>query len=343
MQNNLTTVRLFCMEDITFLAVTNEGVGRAYHTAGGGWKVETLLGDQDIRCLAADPLDRHIVYAGSQGSGVFRSADGGCTWQPFGLQGQIVKSLAVSPHRQGLVYAGVKPAQIWRRDAAGDRWTELEGFRRIPGRWLWWSPAERPYYQAYVMAIALSPADPDILLAGMEFGAVVRSEDGGRTWSGHLRGALRDCHNLKFHARDGGWIYESGGTGGGASFSDDSGRTWRKKNDGLAKGYGVSCAADPRQPDIWYVAVAPGPGKAYGAEAEAYLYRASGGAPWQPVGWESHPMRQMPTALVTDPGAPGHLYAGTTGGQIWHSADYGDQWQSLPFRFTSIWFHLLII
>lgn len=53
--------------------------------------------------------------------------------------------------------------------------------------------------------------------AGIELGAVVRSEDGGRTWSGHRHGALRDCHSLTFHHSHAQWVYEAGGTGGGAA------------------------------------------------------------------------------------------------------------------------------
>jgi hypothetical protein len=258
------------------------------------------------------------------------------------LEGQVVKAVAASPHLPGLLYAGVRPAAMYISHDSGATWSELEGFQDIPGRRLWFSPAESPW-QAYVQAIAPSPVEPDVLLAGIEFGATVRSTDSGRTWSAHLDGSLRDCHDLKFHAASGDWVYEAGGTGGGASLSRDGGRSWQKATTGLTKNYGVACAADPERPEIWYVSVAPGPGKAYGREPEAYLYRASGGDDWQPIGWEAHPMSEMPIALVTDPAAPGHLYAATTAGQIWHSADYGDTWQRLPFAFLSAWRSMLVL
>ena len=304
--------------------------------------MQTVLADQDVRCLAADPFDPQVIYAGTQGDGLVRSADRGQTWQPAGLAGQVVKAVAASPHQPGLLYAGTRPAYMFVSGNHGGTWTELEGFRKIPNRRWWFSPAESPY-QAYVQAVALSPADPDVLLAGIEFGATIRSTDGGHTWSSHLSSSLRDCHSLKFHASNGDWVYEAGGTGGGASRSRDGGRSWQKVKSGLAKHYGVACAADPASPEIWYVSVAPGPGKAYGAAPQAYLYRASGGADWQPIGWETQPMSQMPIALETDPAAPGHLYAGTTAGQVWHTADYGDTWQELPFRFPAIWRSMLIL
>ncbi len=330
------------MENKHILVTCEAGIGHAGCDAQGRWQVQFSLAGQDVRCLAADPFDPAVVYAGTQGSGLLRSQDGGQSWQPAGLDGQVVKAVAASPHQPGLLYAGTRPAAVYISHDYGATWHELAGFRDIPNRRFWFSPAERPW-QAYVQAITLSPSDPDLLLAGIEFGATVRSVDGGRTWSSHLNGALRDCHSLKFHAVNGAWVYEAGGTGGGASLSRDGGRTWQKMKAGLAKHYGVACAADAQRPEIWYLSAAPGPGKAYGEQPQAYLYRAAGGADWQAIGWEAHPMGQMPIALETDPVAPGHLYAGTTAGQVWHSADYGDSWRKLPFEFPSIWRSMLIL
>ncbi len=325
----------------TILAVDGQTIRRASCDPQGNWPVETVLDGQKACCLAADPQNRAVVYAGTNGNGLFRSADGGQTWQAAGLAGQIVKAVAVSPHEPNVIYVGTKPALVFVSRDGGQSWVELADFRRIRGRRLWLSPAEPPDWRAYVQAITISPTDPQVVLAGIEFGAVVRSEDGGQSWSNHISGTLRDCHDMKFHARSGDWVYEAGG--GGAAVGRDNGRSWRKANAGLAKRYGVSCAADPEKPEIWYTAVGPSPGKSYGEKAQAYLYRAAGGADWQPIGWQAHPLPQMPIALVTDPAAPGHLYAGLTYGDVWHSADYGDSWQKLPFNLGRIWRSMILI
>lgn len=317
------------MSELVFLAIDNRRVVRAAYS-DHSWQVETVLARPEPVTLAADPNHNDIIYAGTQGNGVYRSADRGLTWAPCGLAGQIVKSLAVSPHDPKVIYAGLKPASMCKTIDGGRTWTELTGFRRIPNRWWWFSPAEKPF-RAYVNDISVSPTEPDVVLAGIEFGAVVRSEDGGRTWSGHRRGAIRDCHSLRFHPRSREWAYEAGGTGGGAAVSRDGGRTWHQPKAGLEKRYGVACAADPERPEVWYAALAPAPRKAYGQNPEAYLYRASAGADWEPIGWEPHPMSQMPRALVSRAGAPGQLFVGTTYGDVWHTADYGDSWQRLPF------------
>jgi photosystem II stability/assembly factor-like uncharacterized protein len=328
------------MNDKVLLASSSTGITRAQILTDGTVTVDQLASGHDVTCLAADPHAGHVIYAGTR-SGVLRSDDTGLTWTSCGLQGIIVKSLALSPHDGAVIYAGTKPAGLFVSRNGGHSWQALDSFQRIPNRWWWFSPAEPGDWRAYVMSIALSPIDPDLILAGVELGAVVRSSDGGKTWSRHRRGALRDCHSLKFHATDGDWIYQAGG--GGASLSRDAGCRFRKQNDGLAHKYGLVCAADPEQPEIWYVCVAPSPFNAFGANPRIYLYRSSGGAGWQPIGWQDHPLPAAPTALTTIPATPGHLYAGLHNGDVWHTADYGDSWTQLPVNLGQIWFSLLVL
>jgi hypothetical protein len=330
------------MSQKIFLSTTGRGIARARQTETGDWQRDDPIQGQQINCLASNPANANVIYAGSQGEGVLRSEDFGDTWHPVGLAGAFVKSLATSPHDPDTIYAGTRPARMHVSRDGGGTWEELLGFRRIPNRWWWFSPADSTF-QAYVMNIAISPTNPDVLLAGIELGAVVRSQDGGQTWSGHRKGALRDNHSLTFHQANGNWVYQAGGTGGGASFSQDGGVTWHKNKAGLAKKYGVDCAADTQKPEVWYVSVAPGPGKAYGEEAEAYLYRASGGAEWQPIGWQDHPLSSMPIALLTSPTKTGQLYAGLTNGEVWHSIDYGDTWQRMPFNLPPIRRSMILI
>lgn len=326
----------------TILTVGSNNIQRAVQQSDGVWQVSTHLDGLHPTTLTQDRLQPAVAWAGTDGHGVFLTADCGQTWSPAGLDGMVVKSLCVSPHDSATIYAGLKPAGVYKSTDAGHTWRELNGFRHIPNRWWWFSPAEKPF-QAYVMALSVSATDPAVILAGIELGAVVRSEDGGQTWSGHRQGALRDCHALQFHASDGAWAYEAGGTGAGAAVSRDGGRTWQQPRAGLARHYGVACAADPERPELWYVAVAPSPRRAFAQDGEAYLYRSSGGSDWQPIGWEPHPMTDMPTALVTLPATPGHLVAGTRNGRVWHSPDYGDTWQRLPLELESNWLSLVVV
>jgi photosystem II stability/assembly factor-like uncharacterized protein len=228
-------------------------------------------------------------------------------------------------------------------------------------RWFWFTPAEAG--APYVLAIALSPSDPDVIVAGVEAGAVLRSGDGGKTWKGHLKGAIRDCHSLTFHATDSNWVYEAGGYG--AAFSRDGGATWqqpdtatlfdfirlmrgggvRPSSSGLDRIYGFAVGADPARPEVWYISVSPGPFKAHvEGKAEAFIYRKSGDSSWEKLnGGLPQPLPHMPYALLPDRDAPGHLYAGLSNGDVWQTADYGDHWQQLPLNLGSIWTSMIML
>jgi hypothetical protein len=321
---------------MVLLATTAPGIARAERGTDGSWAVRRVCTDVDVTFLARDPREAATVWAATR-SGVLRSSDRGATWQPAGLEGVDVKSLSVDPSDGRVVYAGVKPAGVRVTRDAGASWQELTGFHATR-RWWWWSPADPPGVQPYVSAIGVSPTDPDVVVAGVELGAVVRSEDGGRTWSAHRARADRDCHALTFHVRDGDWVYEAGG--GGPAVSRDGGRTWRHPLSGLAGRYAMACAADPVRPEVWYLSAAPivdwrqpwrVPLGHHDGHAQASIYRSSGGAAWERLGGGlPRPLEHMAYGLVTDPDHAGHVYAGLANGQVWHSRDYGDRWEPLP-------------
>jgi photosystem II stability/assembly factor-like uncharacterized protein len=256
-----------------------------------------------------------------------------------GLAGYIVKAIAASPLREGVVYAGTKPARLYASRDGGNTWDELTAFRRIPGRWFWFSPAEPPFI-GYVQAIAFSPTDPQHIVVGIEAGATVLTRDGGQTWTRHRRGALRDCHTLTFHATQGEWIYAAGGgvgRWGTSAVSRNGGQTWTQTRVGLDRAYGWAVAADPVQPDVWYVSAAPGPSKAHSENnAQACLYRNEGNRWRSLTGGLPVPLDHMPYALLTERNAPGHIYAGLSNGDIWHSANYGEAWAQLPVNLGRI-------
>lgn len=323
------------MNGNVFIATTGQGITRASALDSGAWQVTAPLADLNVACLALDPAARETVYAGT-GSGALRSDDAGGSWRPCGLSGRNVKALAASPTQPGVVFAGTKPASLFKSEDGGATWRELAAFRHIPGRRLWFSPAEPPFI-GYVQAITLSPTDPDRVAVGIEFGATVLSMDGGQTWTGHRRGALRDCHALAFHALRGEWLYEGGGTGGGHAFSRDGGKTWSRTQAGLDRHYGWAVAADPAQPEVFYLSASPGPSKAHSENnAQAGIFRHEGGQWRRLSGGLPQPLNHMPYALITDPSQPGHIYAGLSNGDVWHSANHGDHWQQLPFNLGRI-------
>ena len=71
--------------------------------------------------------------------------------------------------------------------------------------------------------------------------------------------------------------------------------------------------------------------------AQAIIVRSIGDTLWQPLGGGlPQPLNHMPYTLLTDPATPGHVYAGFSNGEVWHSTNHGDAWHQLPFRLRSI-------
>jgi hypothetical protein len=323
---------------VMLLAGHGRGIDVVERTAAG-WSARVVLDDARVTCLAAQPEVVGRIYAGTRDRGVLRSDDRGETWRSAGMAGLTITSLATTRAAPDVVFAGTKPAGVFVSRDGGEHWRELEAFRSTR-RWYWWSPAEPPDWRAYVMGLGVSPSDPDVVVAGIEFGGVVRSADGGRTWSTHRRHADLDCHALTFHHRDGGWVYEAGG--GGPAVSRDGGDTWLHPLSGLSTRYSMAVAADAARPEVWYVTSAPlwtvrallgGPvGHREGAACAA-VYRSSGGGAWQRLaGGLPQPLDHPPYGLATDPERPGHVYLGLSHGVLWHSDDHGDTWRELPAR-----------
>ncbi|MDF1520743.1 MAG: hypothetical protein RQ728_08350 [Brevefilum sp.] len=200
-------------------------------------------------------------------------------------------------------------------------------------------------------SLAVSPTNPEVLLAGIEVGAVMRSDDRGKTWSKHRRGSDRDCHSLKFHNEDGNWAYQGGG--GGVSYSTDGGRSWKKPKAGLGLKYGWMVSADPERPDIWYLTASERPNLLKGqfhplahidGQAQGHIYRKIGGGPWQQLsGGLPEPLDYMAFDLAVVPGKTGQLYAGLANGQIWQTDDYGENWDHLPIDFGGIHHSMIVM
>ena len=298
---------------------TGDGIVRL-DEADGGWTAQAFLSGSGAQCLAVDPRDRGVVYAGLRERGVRRTDDGGRTWVDCPLPEPGVFSLAVSA-ADGVVYAGTEPSRLFRSDDRGESWRELEALLELPSRPTWSFPP-RPW-TSHVRWIAPNPHDPDLILVGIELGGLMRSTDGGETWEDHRPGAQRDVHSLAWHPRVAGRAYEAGG--GGSAYSENAGATWHPADEGRDRHYTWSVAVDPDDPELWYVSASTGPFAAHGrGDPQARIYRRRNGEPWSALaGGLPEPLPAMPYALAA---ADGLLFAGLADGQIWASSDRGDSW-----------------
>jgi photosystem II stability/assembly factor-like uncharacterized protein len=290
---------------------------------GKACAVRAFLEGSGAQCIARAG---DALYAGSRGQGLFRAANGGETWERLGFPQPDVFSVAVS-QADGAVYAGCEPSMLFVSRDEGESWEELDALRAIPSAPSWSFPP-RPW-TSHVRWIAPSPHDGGLLLAGIELGGVMRSEDGGATWSDHRPGAQPDCHSLAWHPTASGRAYEA--AGGGAAWSDDGGASWRPADAGRDRHYTWALAVDPEDPDRWWISASPGPFQAHGrGSAEAVLYRWEGEGPWAALtDGLPQPLEAMPYALAVRDAT---LYAGLADGQVYASADRGDSWRALELR-----------
>jgi photosystem II stability/assembly factor-like uncharacterized protein len=304
--------------------------------AGQGWTARAALTGSGAQCLALDPTDSRTLYAGSAARGLFKSGDGGDSWQHLAEPQAAVFSIAVSP-ADGAVYAGCEPSAIFKSENGGRSWRELSGLRQLPSAPTWSFPP-RPW-TSHVRWLAPSPHDAGILLAGIELGGVMRSTDGGETWADHRPGAQPDVHALAWHSSVPGRAYEAGG--GGAAWSHDAGESWQPADGGRDRHYTWALAVDPFDPDRWYISASFGPGQAHmPGRAQAVVYRWHREGPWRPLeGGLPRPLDNMVYALA---GGPGWLFAGLINGDLFASEDGGDSWRPLevsgdrPQRITAL-------
>jgi photosystem II stability/assembly factor-like uncharacterized protein len=286
-------------------------------------RIELTLEERGARCLAVDPNDPGAVYVGTSDEGLFRSSDGGRSWDRLsGVAYPRVTAVAVSPV-DGALYVGTEPSSLFVSRNGGESWRELEELKNLPSAPTWSFPP-RPW-TSHVRSLALSPEDPNLIVAGIELGGVVRSTDGGESWQDQRPGAYADCHALATHAAAPEMLYEA--AGGGFAESKDFGESWVAADTGIAHRYVWGLAVDREDPTLLYVSAATGPGRAHSSGfSDAAIYRRSTGGRWEPV---IERLAGFPYALAADPDAPDALYTGFGDGRILHSPDAGANWNEV--------------
>jgi photosystem II stability/assembly factor-like uncharacterized protein len=319
----------------TLYAATGDAVARVTLRGGDEAEVALALEGSGACTVAVDPQVPERVYAGTFDDGIRVSEDGGATWRTpdAGPADGRVLALAVS-RTAPVAYAGTEPSNLYRTEDAGRTWELLPALRALPSEPRWSFPG-RPWTH-HVRTIALHPADPDVLLVGVELGGVMRSTDAGASWADHNPQAPRDVHAMLTHPLAPDRVYEAAGDG--VARSEDAGASWAHVEAGLDRGYAWATAVDPQNPDLWYVAVSSGPFAAHGGgDGEARLMRTTDGA-WEPAGgWgDDADLRRMPYALATLPDRPGAVVAGLRGGVLLLSEDAGASWTRLRPRLPDV-------
>lgn len=299
-----------------------------------------------------DPASGAIYAAASSewhGAGVWRSGDLGESWElsseglayaDGGLKLSKVSGLTVA---HGRVLAGAEASGIFESRDGGATWSLLSTLDGQPGRSEWNDPANQPPGHLGLPAILAHPDEPSRFWAVVQGYGIFETTDDGASWTPRNRGLRADwpleepevgycVHKLVMSPVDRERLYQQNHCG--MHRSDDSGRSWVEITDGLPTDFGFAAAAHPHDRDSFYVIpLDPGHGRCM-PEGRAAVWRTrDAGATWQRLDrglpqQDAH-LGVLREGLAIDTlEAPG-LYFGTSTGQVFASADEGENWSEI--------------
>ncbi|CND82815.1 BNR/Asp-box repeat-containing protein [Mycobacterium tuberculosis] len=336
--------------------LTADGTRKDWTVSGphfGGW---------EIYHVAGSPADPARLYA-SQSTGWFgqliqRSDDGGETWRPvgneFAYEGvpgthqwydgtpkpwefKRVWHLEASPTDPDTVHAGVEDAALFRSSDGGASWQELPGLREH-GSGPSWQPGAGGMC---LHTIVRDPADAARMYAAISAAGVFRTDDAGKTWRAINRGLqsggipdpdaeVGHCvHRIAMHPSRPEVLFMQ--KHWDVMRSDDAGENWHEISGDLPSDFGFPIAVHAHEPDTVYVVPIKSDSVHYPPEGRLRVYRSrAGGHEWEPLTAglpQSHCyVNVLRDAMAVDSLDSCGVYFGTTGGQVYASADAGDTW-----------------
>ncbi|HEV2843327.1 MAG TPA: hypothetical protein VG477_00660, partial [Thermoanaerobaculia bacterium] len=277
-----------------------------------------------VTSIDAVESNPHIIYVGAASGGVWKSVNGGVTWEPL-FDDQPVASigaLAVFQANPDIVWVGTGEGNVRNSVSIGNGvYRSLDGGRTWTHLGL--EKTER------IHRVILHPTNPDVAWVaamGQLWGenperGVYKTEDGGKTWSRVLHvdsrtGAAdliidpRNPNKLfaaMWQYRRWPWFFRSGGRGSGLWSTQDGGRNWSEitETDGLPAGDlgRIGLAISRSNPDIVYALVE--------AEKSALVRSADGGKTWQTVNQKPdvNPRPFYFGDIEVDPELPNRVYS----------------------------------
>jgi photosystem II stability/assembly factor-like uncharacterized protein len=329
----------------------------------GGWEIYHMTGS---------PADPDRLYA-SQTSDWFgqvmqRSSDAGKTWETvgndFNYEGKVgthqwydgsqrpwefkrVWHLEPSLDDPDTVYAGVEDAALFRTTDGGKTWQELPGLRGH-GTGPDWMPGAGGMC---LHTILLDPSRTERMTIAISAAGVFRSEDSGQTWQPSNKGLVSaqmpdptaevgHCvHRIASHPSRPDTLFMQ--KHWDVMRSDDAGATWREVSGNLPSDFGFPIAVHAHEPETIYVVPIKSDSEHYPPDGKLRVYRSrAGGDEWEALTSglpQAHCYANvLRDAMCVDSKKPCGIYFGTTGGQVFASADEGDSWSTIAGHLPSV-------
>lgn len=274
-----------------------------------------------------------VVLAGSYGEGMFRSTDSGATWAPAneGLTASAFRTISQDPYQPGAILAGAEPGLLFRSVDGGLTWAELTGILSLDRHDDWYLPYSP---RAGAIRNVYAPAgSTNRLLASVEVGGLLNSDDGGETWSYIEVGIDDDVHHITGHPVDGEVLFVSlgyaslrvkrgevdGARFGGIARSFDGGNIWEK----VETDYTRATIVPPSHPEL----LLAGPAPEVGRQGRIVVSRDRGSS-WEPAGFGlESPMEDMVELFV--PAPDGEIWAICSGGRLLKASPGEWAWASV--------------
>jgi photosystem II stability/assembly factor-like uncharacterized protein len=346
--------------------LTSDGKRTHWDVSGphfGGWEVYHLKGS---------PVDPNRLYA-SQSSGWFgqliqRSSDGGKTWEAVGnklvyegvpgthlwydgtprpWEFTRVWHLEPSLTDPDAVYAGVQDAALFQSTDAGQTWHELPGLRQHAS-----APQWQPGAGGLCLhTIVLDGNHPGRMFVAISAAGTFRSDDAGQTWRPINRGLRSEqipdptaevghcVHRIAMHPSRPRVLFMQ--KHWDVMRSDDAGESWHEVSGNLPTDFGFPIEVHAHEPNTIYVVPIKSDSEHYVPDAKLRVYRSrTGGNEWEAL-TKGLPQRDcyvnvLRDAMAVDALDPCGVYFGTTGGQVYASADSGDSWTPIVRDLPSV-------
>jgi photosystem II stability/assembly factor-like uncharacterized protein len=321
-----------------------------------GWEIYHLKGS---------PVNPDRLYA-SQSSGWFgqvvqRSDDGGKNWDAVGNQFTYdgvpgthqwydgtqhpwefkrVWHFEPSTTEVDTVYAGVEDAALFKSTDGGTNWQELSGLR-LHNTGPSWQPGAGGMC---LHTIILDPSNPDRIYVAISAAGAFRTDNGGKTWRPINKGLKSEfmpdptaevghcVHHVTMHPARPNVLFMQ--KHWDVMRSDDSGDTWSEVSGNLPSDFGFPIEVHSHEPDTIYVVPIKSDSHHFPPEGKLRVYRSrAGGNEWEALTkglpQENCYVNVLRDAMSTDELDSCGIYFGTTGGQVYVSANSGDDWEPI--------------
>ncbi len=346
--------------------LTADGTRKQWDISGphfAGWEIYHVKGS---------PAQPERLYA-SQTSGWFgqkiqRSDDGGKTWEPVGdkfvydgvpgthlwydgtqhpWEFKRVWHLEPSLSDPDTVYAGVEDAALFRSTDGGRNWEELPGLRRAKGQL--WQPGAGGMC---LHTILQDPVRSGRMFIAISAAGVFRTDDAGQTWRPMNSGlkspySLPDpdaevghcVHRIALHPSRPDVLFMQ--KHWDVMRSDNAGEVWHEVSGNLPSDFGFPVEVHAHEPNTFYVVPIKSDSEHFPPDGKLRVYRSrTGGNEWQAL-TQGLPQRDcyvnvLRDAMAVDSLEPCGVYFGTTGGQVYASADSGDRWSPIVRDFPAV-------